>query len=583
MSTIARAAGRIEYALRLHDPHAHLLEVEVRIAGVSGALELSLPAWTPGSYLIREYARHVEDFSAEAGDGSELGWSKVAKARWRVESAAAETVRVRYRVYANELTVRTSHFDGTHAFVTPASVFMYVHGREGEEIVLHVRAPATWRVATSLRDLDGGGRRFLASGYDELVDSPLEIGRHRRLEWEQFGRPHGFVVWGGEEFDGERLISDVRRILEVVAELFGEVPYEGYLFILHLLPGGRGGLEHRSSTALQAGLDAFRGEAYGRLLALIAHEYLHVWNGKRIRPEALGPFDYERENHTRDLWVVEGLTTYYTDLVLARAGLISGEEYLRRLAGMVERLERMPGRHHQSLAESSFDAWIRFYRPDENSGNSQISYYHKGALVGLLLDLEIRAASDGERSLDDVMRRLWERYGRADVGYAEGGVEAVAAEVAGRDLAEFFERHVRGVVELEYERAFASVGLELRRGGDEAHDPAGRLEQRLGVRLREEGGRVGVAAVVRGGVGERAGVYAGDEVLAVGGERVGSIAGLAERLEGVAAGAEVELALFRRDVLERVAVEVGAAAEGRWEVRAVGEGWRRWVGGAEES
>lgn len=301
-ATVVREAGwltiddhwmtEIEYKLRLVDPHAHLVEVDVRFSCEGAGAELVMPAWTPGSYLIREYARHVQDFEAMGEDGSPRHWTKLDKATWRVEAEAGEQLQVRYRVYANELTVRTSHFDATHAFITPASVFMFVRGQEARPLRLEVDAPGSWAVATALQGEEGegdGARRFVALDHDELVDSPLEIGEHRRVEWEQLGKRHAFVMWGRAEVDEARLVRDTRQIIDVVAAMFGGVPYERYLFILHLFPGGRGGLEHRASSALQAGRDAFRGEAYERLLALIAHEYFHVWNGKRIRPAALGP------------------------------------------------------------------------------------------------------------------------------------------------------------------------------------------------------------------------------------------------------------------------------------------------------
>jgi predicted metalloprotease with PDZ domain len=564
-------------------PHSHLLEVEMRFSASGEGVELVMPAWTPGSYLLREFARNVQDFEATGGEGRTLAWTKLDKGTWRIDAPAGEEVRVRYRVYANELTVRTSHLDATHAFVSPASVFMFVRGREIEPLHLEVAPPEGWRVATALRSPEA--LRFEAANYDELVDSPLEIGVHRRVEWEQDGIPHAFAIWGRGGYDPERLVADTRRIIDVAAGLFGGLPYDRYLFILHLFPGGRGGLEHKASCALQAERWAFEGEAYDQLLGLIAHEFFHVWNAKRIRPAALGPFDYTSENYTRDLWVVEGLTTYYTDLIVRRAGLLSEEKYLARLADMIERLEKSPGRLHQSLAESSFDTWIRFYRPDENSGNSQISYYHKGALVGLLLDLEIRRATQGRRSLDDVMHLLWERYGRADIGYPEGSVQDVAEEVAGVDLSAFFAAYVRGVEELDYEQALTAVGLELKKepgrvpaeradagaseagggmGGTEKVPDVARVEARLGVRMREEGGRLTVASVRADGPGRAAGLDARDEILALDGLRVGGVAEMAARLGGMAEGARVDVALFRRDELLRVEVAVGPEATGKW-------------------
>jgi predicted metalloprotease with PDZ domain len=589
------------------EPHTHLFEVEIHLAEVTGPVELVMPSWTPGSYLLREFARHVQDFSARSG-GEAVAWSKADKSVWRVEARAGAPLEVSYRVYANELTVRTSHLDATHGYVNGASVFLWVRGLEGAEHEVEVLAPAGWRTTTALAPL--GESRFLAPSYDELVDSPMEIGTHALLEWEQSGRPHGFAVWGAGSFDAERLLADTRAIVAAAERMFGGLPYERYVFLLHLLPEGRGGLEHRDSSSLQAerwALPAPGGEPdekYEDFLALVAHEFFHVWNAKRIRPEVLGPFDYTRENYTRDLWVVEGLTTYYTDLLLLRAGRIGEARYLERLGEQIARFQALPGRHHQTLAESSFDTWIRFYRPDEHTPNAQISYYQKGALVGLLLDLEIRRASGGARSLDDLMRLLWERYGARDVGYPESGpgrVEALAAEVAGEELSDFFDRYIRGTAELDLDGALGAAGLRLTRGsgtdttggeGSEesatASTPAKRhrpsdaaeIEARLGVRVRERAGRVEIAVVLEGGSGWRAGLNSGDEIVALDGVRVPSAARLAAgvRRAGAAtagatgsdpAPATVELTLFRRDELTTVRVEPGAAPEGKLRVERV--------------
>jgi predicted metalloprotease with PDZ domain len=594
------------------EPHTHLFEVELHLVDAPGPVELVMPSWTPGSYLLREFARHVQDFSARSG-GEPVAWSKADKSSWRVEARAGAPLVVSYRVYANELTVRTSHLDATHGYVNGASVFLWVRGLEAAEHEVQVVAPAGWRTSTALAPV--GENRFLARSHDELVDSPMEIGTHALLEWEQSGRPHRFAVWGTRSFDAERLLADTREIVAAAERMFGGLPYERYVFLLHLMPEGRGGLEHRDSSSLQAERWALPApgeepdEKYEDFLALVAHEFFHVWNAKRIRPEALGPFDYTRENYTRDLWVVEGLTTYYTDLLLLRSGRITEARYLERLGEQITRFQALPGRRRQTLAESSFDTWIRFYRPDEHTPNAQISYYQKGALVGLLLDLEIRRASEGARSLDDLMRLLWERYGARDVGYPEtgpGSVEALAAEVAGEDLSAFFDRYIRGTAELDFDRALGAAGLRLARGstadtGDgegsnestatpaasaaaKRHRPsdAAEIEARLGIRVRERSGRVEIAMVLEGGSGWSAGLNSGDEIVALDGVRVASTARLAAgvRRAGAengeagtenAAGTEparavVELTLFRRDELMPVRVEMGAAPEGKLRV-----------------
>lgn len=452
----------IEYELSIPQPHTHLVEVRMRIPAATEPLEVVLPTWTPGSYLIREFARHIQDFEVHDATGLRLAWRKTSKNVWRIEGASTGSVTVSYRVYANDLTVRTSHVDDTHAFINGTSVFMFTRGRSDESVRLRVVPPEDWRIATSLHETETGV--YLAEDYDELVDCPLEIGQHETIAWMQEGIPHRFAIWGANEIDERRLVADTRRIIDVCSTLFGGLPYDRYLFIVHVVPEGRGGLEHRSSTALQIPEAALTDPHYESFLALIAHEFFHVWLAKRIRPAPLGPFDYTAENYTRNLWVVEGFTTYYTDRILLRAGLMTKARYLERLGDSIARLQALPGRRHQSLEESSFDAWIRFYRPDANTPNAQVSYYHKGSLVALVLDLEIRRASDGRRSLDDVLRILWERFGSQDIGFPEegpGGIQEIIETVHESSLDQLFDDYVRGVTEIEFDRHLDAAGLTL--------------------------------------------------------------------------------------------------------------------------
>ncbi|MDQ3555663.1 MAG: M61 family peptidase, partial [Gemmatimonadota bacterium] len=309
------------------EPHTHLLHVEMEVREAGGPVELAMPVWTPGSYLVREFARNAHTFAAEDGAGGPLGWSKTDKTRWRVDAPRDGTLRVRYTVYAAELSVRTSHLDASHGYVNGASVFFYAEGRRDEPLELRVEPPAGWRTTTALPP-GPEPETFLAAGYDELADSPLEIGTHALLEWESGGVPHRYAVWGRGNLDPERLVADTRRIVDATRDFWGGLPYRDFTFILHLTAGAAGGLEHRDSTTLLVDRWAFRGRPYEETLALVTHEFFHVWNGKRIRPAPLGPFDYTRENYTRNLWVVEGVTTYYTDLLLRRAGLITPERYL---------------------------------------------------------------------------------------------------------------------------------------------------------------------------------------------------------------------------------------------------------------
>lgn len=566
--------AKIQYRVRLPDPRTHLVAVEMTVEDVRGPAALVMPSWTPGSYLMREFPRNVVQFEALDAAGAPVAWHKADKNTWRVSAPADGTLRARWVVHADELTVRTSHVDGTHASLIGTSVFMYLDGRQGEPAEVEVHAPQGWRVTTSMESV--GDTRFRAADYDELADSPLEIGTHQLVQWTVDGVPHQYAIWGRGNADPRRLAKDTTRIVQAEREIFGTLPYPAYTFIVHLTGGGGGGLEHRNCTSLLADRWSFRGPAYENFLGLAAHELFHAWNGKRIRPAALGPFDYTRENYTRDLWVVEGITTYYTDVLLRRAGIISQQRYLEKVAEMISRFQTLPGRAVQPLADSSFDTWIKFYRPDSNTPNATISYYQKGALVALLLDLRIRAATENARSLDDLMRLLWERYGVPDTGFAEGAVEDAAAEVAGTELRGFFDHALRSTGELDYAGALAAAGLQLvpvhvaaaaapPQGGQ---PPRVTEESRTGLTLtRTETGRVTVANVLAGSAAWHAGVNAGDELVAVDGFRVVGPEWLNARLMEFDRGVQVQLTVFRRDELVTLLLPVDRGPPPRFVIR----------------
>lgn len=551
----------ITYTISMPAPHTHLFHVTVEVDGLDGAfVDLILPSWTPGSYMIREYARHVQGFGAfTTAMDTPLPWRKIARDAWRVETGGAERIQVRYQVYANDLTVRTSHLDGAHGYFNGASVFVFVPGREAEPLRLRVEPPPGWQVTTGLEPADRPNE-FLAADYDELVDCPVECGTHRLLAFEVDGVPHRIAIWGYGNEDEVRLIADTRRIVEVQRDFFGALPYCHYTFILHLLDGRGGGLEHRNSVTNQVDRWTFRPERnYERYLSLTSHELFHVWNAKRLRPAPLGPFDYRRENYTRLLWWVEGATSYYDNLLLVRAGLMAPERFLERLGEAVAQLQNQPGRLLQSLEQSSFDAWIKFYRPDENSANSSVSYYLKGGLVCFLLDMEIRARTGGTRSLDDLMRQLYAAYPITGPGIPEEGALLAAVEELTGDrqgaFRDFFARYVSGVAELDYARALAVAGLELRweRKGPRAW---------LGCNLKRQGERTIIESVRSDGPAWEAGVYAGDELLALDGWRVNDER-LTERLEERQPGDTVRLSLFRGDALIEASVTLAEAPPDR--------------------
>ncbi|MGH9929310.1 MAG: M61 family metallopeptidase, partial [Pyrinomonadaceae bacterium] len=398
-------APEIAFTVSLPKPHAHMLDVEIRIKHratepVANEEVLVMPVWTPGSYLIREFERHVQDFVVADSARQPLSWGKLNKNSWRIVTNGAREWRASYRVYCNELSVRTSEVNSEHAFWNNATLLMYLEGFLNAPATLHVLAPQPWQVATGLPPVPGEKNTFRAESFDILYDSPVEVSNFKTLSFEVKGVPHRIVIDGEGNYDPEKLRADVKKIVETEVELMGgEIPYHDYTFILHLRANTGGGLEHLNSTALgyprfgfgpepkersegvnSAGPNAPTPRTYRGFLSLVAHEFFHLWNVKRIRPDALGPFDYTKENYTRSLWVAEGITDYYARLVLRRAGLISDKEFLRENAKVIQALQDTPGRLVMSADESSFDAWIKYYRQDENSINSQVDYYDKGAI-----------------------------------------------------------------------------------------------------------------------------------------------------------------------------------------------------------
>lgn len=555
----------ITYTVSMPAPHSHLFHVRIEMTRAeTGDVQLSLPAWTPGSYMIREFARHVQEFQAADGEGQTLPWRKVRKDGWLVAAGPATRVVVSYKVYAFDLTVRTSHLDGTHGYFNGANVLMYVHGHTREPLTLHVDPPAGWLVTTGLAPLPSDPAyphraSFQAVDYDELVDCPVECGAHRLLSFTVDGVPHRIAIWGRGNEDEARLLADTQRIVEVQRAMFGGLPYRDYTFILHLTDGRGGGLEHRNSATNMVDRWTFA-DQYERYLSLTSHELFHAWNVKRLRPAPLGPFDYQNENYTRLLWLMEGATSYYDDLLLVRAGLMSEERYLQKLADEIVQLQSQPGRRLQSLEQSSFDAWIKFYRPDENSINTSISYYLKGALVCWIFDMAIRARTNGERSFDDVMRYLYQRYPIEGPGIPEEGAVLAAIEaIGGADggLRELYERYVTGVEELDYAAALAVVGLEPR-WQHRRPRPDGQPPAWLGVNWRKQGERTLVAAVRSDGPAYEAGVYADDELIAIDGWRVNEER-LNQRLLERQPGDTVRLTLFRGDALIEVPVTLAVA------------------------
>ncbi len=556
----------VEYRIDLLLRHAHLYTVEARfpVGGAEPWVDLKLPVWTPGSYLVREFERHLQELVCDDGEGRPLPVRKVDKSTWRVDARAARRIRARYKVYAWDLTVRSAHLDDTHGFWNGACVFLYTDALASGPHRVVVAPPLGWQVTVGLEETEP--HTYVARSYDELVDSPFEVGTHEVVSFLAQSKAHRLAIWGRVETPRDTLVADFIKIIETAQAVFGEpLPYPDYTFILLTAANQYGGLEHARSCALLTSPFTFQPrKKYEEFLELVSHEFFHLWNVKRIHPEALGPFDYQRENYTRSLWVMEGVTSYYDRYLLVRAGLQPPKRYLEKLGEELGKIAAIPGRFRQSLEESSFDAWIKLYRPDENSVNSTISYYLKGGVVSLLLDLEIRTQSKGTRSLDDVMRLLWQRYGKAGKGFPDDGVQAIVEEASGCALAAFFDRYVRGREELDANPILRTVGLQVKAGAeddDENKAPQGWL----GCNLKDDGESVLVTAALDGGPAVGAGIYANDEIIALDGFRC-DLSGLKDRLAGRAPGDRVTLTLFRREELRSIAITLGEKPPEKWEV-----------------
>ncbi|MFL6197449.1 MAG: M61 family metallopeptidase [Thermoanaerobaculia bacterium] len=557
----ARMPETISYTLRFPAPQTHYVEVEA-VVPTDGRpeIEMMMAVWTPGSYLVREYARNVEGLSAADEQGGGLPVEKTVKNRWRIETRNAPRVTLRYRVYAREMSVRTNFVDSSFALINGAPTFLTPVGGESRPHLVRMELPPEWTVSSSpLPHPEGGGPHdYLAADFDTLVDSPLYAGNARVYPFEVDGKPHSLVNDGeGGIWDGPRSAADAERIVREQAAFWGVTPYPRYVFF-NLLTEGSGGLEHKDSCTLMSSRWKTRTrEGYLEWLGLVSHELFHAWNGKRLRPAELGPFDYEREVYTRSLWVVEGITSYYGDLLLHRAGLINRKEYLKGLSRAIENVQTSPGRKVQPLDEASFDAWIKFYRRDENTANTGTSYYTKGEVVSFLLDARIRRATSGRKSLDDALRLAFQRFS-GERGFQPEEFRRTLESVAGTGLGPWLDQAVDTVAELDYQEALDWYGLrfvkepEKKENGDAQEPPAAWL----GLTAEVQAGRLNVTEVRRETPGYEAGVNVGDELLAIDDDRIPPD-GLENRLKLYRPGQKAMLLVARRDRLVRLPVTFG--------------------------
>lgn len=571
------------YSIHPKNPAAHLFEVRLTVAAPDPDGQVfAMPAWIPGSYMIRDYARHIISTRAES-DGRAVELRKTGKSEWRA-SPVDRSLTLVAEIYAFDDSVRGAHLDQTHAYFNGPCVFLSVVGQEDNACELDIQAPddkigRDWRVATSMPRKDAAEYEFgsyVCADYAELIDHPVEISQLAIGEFDVAGIPHAIAIRGRTRVDMARICHDLQTVCEHHISFLGApADFDRYLFLLHAPGKGYGGLEHRWSSSLVCARDNLpqRGETevsdgYRTFLGLASHEYFHLWNVKRLKPAVFTPYDLSTETHTSLLWVFEGITSYYDDLALVRSGLVSEESYLELLGQTITRVNRTGGRTRQSVAESSFDAWTKLYKQDANAPNAIISYYPKGALIAATLDLKLRGETDGETTLDDVMRACWGRWGDGIEGMPEDGFELICKEVAGIDLDDFFDAAVRGTGELPLRAMLEQVGIKyhLRQassGADKGGKPKRRSQTQslwLGANMSESAGKLVFASVLNDGPAEAAGVAPGDVAVALDGVAL-TAGNNRKRLKSYNDGDILDLVVFRGDELITTRIRLATAPE----------------------
>ncbi|RZK49718.1 MAG: M61 family peptidase [Pedobacter sp.] len=590
MAMSLKAQVKVGFEISFIEPQAHYAEIEMNISGVAAKnyVDVKMPVWTPGSYLVREFSKSVEGFGAEVS-GKEVKSEKVSKNTWRVYNNKANSVKVKYRVYAFEISVRTAFIDASHAFLSSASIFMYPAGHLNAPSTLKINLWGNWnKISTGLEPVAGQANTFYAKDFDILFDSPIEVGTQDVFEFTASGVRHEVAMVGGGNYDKEKLKVDMAKIVEEGTKIFGVNPNKYYVFIVHNYNTGSGGLEHLNSTVLGASRNGYTNPArYKGFLDLVAHEYFHLWNVKRMRPVALGPFDYENENYTTNLWVSEGFTSYYENKLMLRAGHTKIEDFVNSLTGAIGTVMNTPGAKANSAAASSFDAWINgAYRPNENSRNTFVSYYAKGEVVGMLMDIEIAHATKGAKSLDDVMKAMYEKNMKEGKGYTDAEFKAMVEKIAGISFTDFWAKYVTGTHPIEFEKYFAMAGIKS--VNNKAGQSIPTFGATVGRGVSGPASMAGAARVIVGGVTRGSGAWNGgvnvnDEIISIDGvapeanidrmsvissKKVGDVVKVIVQRDGLRHELEVKLTAnenveLRSSIMED-ASELQKAVRNRW-------------------
>lgn len=558
VQTFAQNKANIHFEVSFSEPQAHYADVKMTIDNIKkDEIIVKMPVWTPGSYLVREFAKNVESFNVSSNNAP-VAFEKVRKNAWKIDTKGKNSVTVSYRVYSFEISVRTNFIDASHAFLSPAGTFLFVDGSLAEPSTVTIIPFKTWsKVSTGLSPVEGKPFTYYAQNFDWLFDSPIEVGNQDVFGFNAAGVKYEVAMVGGGNYDKEKLKTDMAKIVEEETAVFGENPNKYYLFIVHNYERGGGGLEHQNSTVLGASRDGYQNpSSYKNFLSLVAHEHFHLWNVKRLRPIALGPFDYDNENYTTDLWIAEGFTAYYDNLIVERARYYSPDDLLGILESDINAIYNSQGNKVQPLSQASFDAWIKYYRPNENSGNTTVSYYNKGSLIAAMLDLAIINHSKGVQSLDDAMKYAYnEFYKKKGRGYTDAEMKAVFEKFVGENLDQFYADYINGTTQLDFNKYLNYAGLKLVDRTPVLAQPY------LGVVMGSDNK---ISNVSRGSAAWNDGLNVNDEVLAINGERVTDVL---DYISKTKVGDELDFMINRDGLIKHIKVTVKAAPNKTWQIQ----------------
>ncbi len=545
----------IDYSLKMPKPQNHYFEVEMKINKVSGKfIEVKMPVWAPGSYMVREFSKNVNLVVAKDEQGKNLNITKVSKNTWKIYVKGVNEVKINYEVYAFELSARSSFLDQSHGFVSGSSIFMYVEGEKetGGKLDIYphedfnVISTALPKAKDSIRFENA--KTYAFSNFDHLVDCPIEIGNQDVFEFMAAGVKHSVAIYGVGNYEVEKLKKDMKQVIETTSAVIGENPNKNYTFIIHNVTDGQGGLEHMNSATLSVDRWSYQGKQYFDFLSLVAHEYFHLWNVKRLRPIELGPFNYDQENYTTLLWVMEGFTSYYDELLMRRAGYLTEQEYIQKINSILNYVEGSEGARVQPVAHASFDAWIKGYRPNENSGNTTMTYYSRGQLIGSVLDAKIIAKFDGAKCLDDFMRTLYFKfYKNKGRGFTEEEFEETLTDFMGEDMHAFLMNYIYDTKVPNYKEIFNGIGVNV--------DYIGAKKAYFGMSFSKEGIPF-VKTIRTNSEAENAGLSVNDEILGFNGFRIDGPS-LEASLAALKTGDLFNLLVSRDQIIMEISCKMG--------------------------